>query len=326
VSGAQITLLVEDLRQLAGALPESARFPVLEQILARGRKGRRNARTANHVRLELFGARAAGHPPVAALTQLAETGSSLQPDLYWLRADPVTMRADMTRVFITSCGFDGLDAAQRRTFDRVVRDVLEYECIRVPEGQHGPWCFPLDSDPAVDFTLLHEALGMDVAEALPAAGNASPWKRIMTEIQVEFHDRGSRKPGQEGANSVWFWGGGRLPEMDLSTRAFDTVFSDDPVSRGLAVLAGSRLLPLDRADAFSGRVLVDWIPATRDAVRESGNLEQLASGLLETVKGGGSLILIDGGGEFRRVDRWALMRFWLRGRPLAGSFPGEAAG
>ena len=321
---AHITLLVEDLREMAGALPGDARYPALELILARGRPAARTFPTANHLRLALFGAKAGGQAPVAALTHIAESESVPGTDSYWLRADPVSMRADMARVFIVAVGMEGLDGDQRSAFDRVVRDVLAYEGIEVPDGQAGPWCFPLADDPEIYFTALHEALGMDVAEALPGLGEASRWKRIMTEIQVELHelDRQAKEPA--GANSVWFWGGGRLPKLE--GRSFDAVISDDPVSRGLAVMAGSSLLPSVQEARREDSVLIDWMPKTRDAVRECQELDQLSRGLLEKVARGGRLVLEDGGSVSRAVDRSALRRFWRRSKPLGGFFSREGDG
>ena len=58
--------------------------------------------------------------------------------------------------------------------------------------------------------------------------------------------------GQPLVNSLWPWGGGRLPELDTLVRAtrHDTLWSDDPIAQGIA-----RLLQIDRAalpTAYSG--------------------------------------------------------------------------
>ena len=120
MTGAHITLLVEDFQGLVRASDPNQRYPALEQVLAKGNTHQIESITANHLRLSLFGMDPQNEFPVAALTQLADGVIEHSDKDYWLRADPVTMRSDMAQVFLTSYGFADLDEDERRTIERCV--------------------------------------------------------------------------------------------------------------------------------------------------------------------------------------------------------------
>lgn len=321
---ASVTLLVEDLRSLAGALPQSKRYPSLERILFRGRRQHVPAETPNHLRFKLFEADPPEHLPVAALTYVSSRGEVPDGRSYWLRADPVTMRADMVRVFMLSSGFADLDGGEQKEVSLIIRSALEQDGIELAEVEAAHWCFSLNSPLEFEFTPLHEALGMDVAEALPDVKAAARWKRLMTEIQVELHqsqvNMKRRSQGRQEINSVWFWGGGNLP--GVPGQRFDEVFSNDPVSRGLGILAGSQVSGQEQCSANNGATLIDWTMESANAENEADKLEKLATRLIgsDSVRAGG-LTLLDGSGlawDFSRHEQFA---FWRRQKPLASAFP-----
>lgn len=313
-----VTLLVEDLGRLAGALPAGARYPVLERVVARGRRRRIPADSANHLRFRLFGLEPPPEIPVAALGRAAARPDAMDDRRYWLRADPVTLRADMTRVFMTSCGFADFDESERAEVAAVVRDVLLREGIEVRDTIAGAWYLAPADPPSFPFTPLHAALGVDMAEVLPAAPAAGHWKRILTDIQVELHQADvntrRRASGRQEINSVWFWGGGTCPEQVPDT--FDAVHSADPVSAGLARLSGVRLENHPVGTPVSGTVFVDWTMASADALGEAASLEKQVAVLAEGVQ---RLALVDGSGCAWDYDRAARRRIWKRPRALAES-------
>lgn len=310
---------------MARVLPAEQRFPALEHVLARGRQHQIPAETPNHLRYRLFGANCTPHPSVAALTHIADYGVLPNDNSWWLRADPVTMRADMTRVFTTSCGFADLDRDERLEINRVVRQALRHEGIDVSDCKNGRWCFPLEKPLEFEFTPLHEALGLDVAEALPTSPAAVQWKRLLTEIQVDLHqsevNTKRRTRGLQEVNSVWFWGGGFVP--DVPARQFDRLVSDDPLSRGLALLSGIPIADQDGIEVQDENVLIDWVMSSSDALREAAALEHLV-GLLTRSKGK-SLVLVGGNGKAWELDRRSQRKFWSRPRPLVHTFAGATA-
>lgn len=328
-----ITLLIEDLGRLAPAVPANSRSPALEVILARGNRQQITAASPNHLRFHLYGIEPDGQIPVAALTHVNDREHKPQNDYYWLRGDPVTMWADMARVFMTDYGFADLNPYERNEIENCIRAVLMDEGINMHSDHPERWCIALDKPLDFEFTPLDEALGMNVAEALPEHPEARHWRRILNEIQVALHhcpvNVRRRQRGKQEINSVWFWGGGFIPDAtphDL----FDTVYSNNPVARGLAIINDCRLKRKYEAEmAQFGRdgrsILVDWSVDSRDAVEEIEHIEKLAGALLQQVVSGQAVLtLIDGGGESWIFDRSAQRRFWRRRKPITNTFPAPA--
>jgi hypothetical protein len=332
VTGARITLLVEDFDSLVRAADPVQRYPALEQVLSKGRSHRIESITANHLRFSLFGCDAEKTVPVAALTHLSDRTTRRQGDYYWLRADLVTMQAGMAQVFMISDGFADLSADERKVVECCVQEVFSQEEIKADTNHPGRWCMALSEPLDFQFLSLEQALGMDVAEALPGHPGALPWKRLLNEVQIALHNCPvnirRRQNGQQEINSVWFWGGGTMPESSAQN-PIESVYSEQPVTRGLAIINNCRLKAQTQADlddmSQAGQsMLIDWLPETVSAKAELDRLEILASDLLNRVRiAGASLTLLNGSGRGWFYDRGARRRFWKRTAPLT-SLPFEA--
>jgi hypothetical protein len=329
VNERHVTLLVENLARLAEATKGQEGFPALQRMLSRGRPGDLITPSANHLRFALFGVTTENEIPVAALTHVNDSRKVPQEQKYWLRSDPVTLWADMARVFMTSAGFSDLDPFERDEVENCVRAVLQEEGIHLHSDHPERWCIALDRALDFEFTPLDDALGADVGEALPEHPEARHWKRVMNEIQVALHhcpvNIRRRQARLREVNSVWFWGGGFIPEA-VDHEAFDTVYSDDPVTRGLAIINDCRLKTQAevRECDFSQdgqSILVDWVLESRDARQEIEGLERTAVRLLEQVSAREIRVsLFEGSGFGRDIDAGAMKRFWRREKPLAQLF------
>ena len=328
-----ITLLVEDFRSLVDATDQAQRLPALEQVFSKGRPRRIESPTANHLRFALFGFEPSGALPVAALTHLSDRKAAQRENGYWLRTDPVTLWADMAQVIMTSYGFADLDPYERNEIENCIRSVFLSEGLDFYSDHPERWCIALSEPLEFDFTPLNHALGMDVADALPSHPEALFWRRILNEIQVALHNCPvnirRRQSGRQEINSVWFWGGGFLPDA-APKDLVDTVYSNHPVTRGLAIINDCLLKNPGQAggEDFSqdGRsILIDWMPATRYAQEELEQLEILVRQLLGNLEDkDDSLAFFDGSGRGRIYDRSARFRFWRRKTPLVSMLPVSA--
>ena len=328
MSRAHLTLLVEDLAALAAAAP-AAGAPVLERCLARGRPIGRDVANADALRLALFGADVAAQVPVGALTAVADGLAQRGDERYWLRVEPVTLTADMTRVFMTAHGLADVEQADRAALRACVADALAEAGHALQHGPSDHWLLAPDTPPPVTFMPLAEALGRDMADTLPGAVAARAWRRLLTDLQVALHNadvnRRRRERGLREVNGVWLWGGGCLPPA-RPPGGFEIVISDHPVSRGLAVLADSpaRSATADAVEAAvrqGGAILVDWRLGRAGGDAELGRLEALLTPLSRDVaRGRLDIDLFDGRGAGWRLDRAALRRIWRRARPLREHF------
>lgn len=326
---ARILVLVEQLVPLLSAAPPGIRLPALETILSRGSLRRGNFSDPNEVRFELFGLEAHGPLPIGALTRLRDLGGKSNDNYYCLRADPVTLWADMARVIMTSHGFADLDPLERKEIENTIRAVLHDEGMAFGSEHPERWTIALKHPLNFNFSPLKKALGMDAAEALPDHPEALHWRRILNEIQMALHacpvNLRRRQQGRQEINSVWFWGGGYLPEA-TTPQPFQTVYSDHPVSSGLALVHDCPLTELGAANGFDcsneanpdrAKILIDWTPHQGAVGTQLEQLETLANHLLKLVRKCGVTVEIYAADGTRwRFDRGRSFRFWQRSQPV----------
>lgn len=256
--------------------------------------------------------------PVAALTRQLDAGDAVLHA--WLRADPAHVRMDINAGRLLACGDLGLDEAEVADFLKPLK-ILFGDAgfpISAPVPQRWYLALPRESKlPA--FADPEDVLGDDIAPHLPAGDLGRRWRSLLNEAQILLHNhpRNAERAaaGKPTVNSLWFWGGGVLP--DLVALEADHVFSREVTLAALAAQAGSpaAALPatLDAALKPDGHVLVD--------LRQQRALDGLTSTwLLPAVSAVyvgemDSLVLdfADGSGlQLQRAHRW---RFWRR--PLA---------
>ena len=320
-----ITVLAQGLQTLARAAGDKKRYPALETLLCRGRQFRTESQNPDDLRFKLFGIEPEGELPIASLTRAADQGENPGQRQYWLRLDPVTLMVDMTRVVMISHGFAGLDELERNDVAKVVRSVLHEHGMVLQSDHPERWCIALDEPLNFSFTPLEETLGMDLAEVLPDHPESLYWRRIINEIEIALHagslNPRDRQKGQLAINSVWFWGGGFIPDVG-EQEVFDTVYSDHPVTRGLAVISDYRLRKQAEVQQLNFNhdgqsILVDWTVIPPDPKQGLDCLEHLVQQLLVMVRDGSTeLVFFCGKCEGWHFDRGSGRRFWRYRHPL----------
>lgn len=258
--------------------------------------------------------------PVAALTREIDAGDAGSGQ--WLRADPAWIRPDINgaRLFASGEGLH-LGMADVDALLPALRPLFGDAGMPIDAPHPSRWYLRIAPGAALPpFPEPDDALGADLGDAIvEGAGdaNARRWRALLSEAQVVLHNHPwNARRAQEGkppVNSLWFWGGGALPDR-VATR-FASMVSDDVVLRGLAARAGLEALALPEgfatprgsealvdvgAKADAGGLLAQWIqPALQALVR--GDLEALA------------LDFADGARfDLRAGQRWRLWRRPLR--------------
>jgi hypothetical protein len=76
---------------------------------------------------------------------------------------------------------------------------------------------------------------------LPSGPDGKAWHTTLNEIQILLHTMNvnaeREKTGKLPVNSLWFWGGGRMPR--IQPVSWTQVWSKEPVSLSLARLSGT---------------------------------------------------------------------------------------
>ncbi|MDG4553884.1 MAG: hypothetical protein P9E24_06510 [Candidatus Competibacter sp.] len=311
--------------------------PALAWLLARA--DRQDAPpTADALLFELFGLRvpADADPPAAAITRLADGGEAGSDD-WWLRADPIHLRADMHGgVFLADARLLAIEpeeaAALVAAFNRTFAEDglwLEAPC---PER----WYLRLPADPGIRTQALSAAIGRDITPLLPDGPNARRWRTLLTEAQMLFHghplNQAREQHGRPTINGLWPWGGGLCPTGARAPAA--GLYARDPLVRGLARLSGAAIDSLpERAEDWREAAATETdslvvLEATRHAAADGDPQrwdEQVAMlerdwfapcrRWLQTGKLT-ALHLHPGNGHRYTVSRAARWRFWRRARPL----------
>ncbi len=175
--------------------------------------------------------------PVAPLT-LAFDGVEPGND-FWLRADPVHLRIhrdqiglmDATSAPLTQTEAEALCATLNQQF---LQDGLAF----LPLQPHR-WYVKLSAIAQIKTVSLHDATGKNIHPLIPSGADGMLWQQRLNEIQMLLFEhpintaRESR--GELPINSVWFWGGGLMPQ-NISCQ-YDSIISDDMVARSLAKTA-----------------------------------------------------------------------------------------
>lgn len=273
--------------------------------------------------------------PVAAVARIADVGKA---DLdWWLRADPVHLRADQNRLLL----FDSRALAV--TSEEAQGLVQSFNALFAPDGFHleAPhperWYLRLGADPGIRTHSLPDVVGRDVHAFLPFGENARSWHAILNEIQMLMHgslaNQTREQAGRPEINSVWFWGGGVAPKK-VSAPCVQ-VWSEHPLAIGLARLAS---VPVSRKpesaprwlekipapgahlvliEDLNGPVLYGDVHGWIDSVMQVN--QKWFTPVLHALKRGdvAAIEIYPCDGRVFRLRAGALRRFWRRRRPLA---------
>jgi hypothetical protein len=215
-----------------------AALPGLARILSRARAASLARKDLEVVLLESFGVQRQRDWPVAPLSWLGEGGD---PDTrYWLRADPVHLRAERDALVLVDAGHFALEAESARALIDALNSHFESERVHFFAPHPSRWYAAFERTPAIATAPLRSVAGRSIDPLLPHGDGALTWHRWFNEIQMLLHSHAVNEAretaDQPTVNSVWFWGGGVLPSALPS--GFAGVWGDDPLVRGLARASG----------------------------------------------------------------------------------------
>jgi hypothetical protein len=300
-------------------------MPALQGLLSKGTRETLPADFSSSL-FELFPLQpeAARDLPVAPLSAL---GDGLDASSgWWLRVDPVHMVADRDQLYLSASGVLGLSQGEADEL------VAEFNGLYADDGWQfvaatpRRWYLRLPQPLAMRTIPTGAAMGRRVGEVLPQGDDALYWQRVMTEIQMLLHaspvNTRRTEKGQLAVNSLWFWGGGKLP-VATSESGWSRVVADEPLVMGLAQLHGIK------ADATGSTTLesvteeakVLW-QATVESLETSE--QALFAPLLAMLQAGKLVelvIVLPGFGRWH-IDRAALRRWWRRRKSLASWLQG----
>ena len=255
------------------------------------------------------------HWPAAALTRQADARDAA--GAVWLRADPCRIQPDINGARLLdhgdTLGLSMQDAAQLLP---ALKPLFGDAGMPIDAPVPSRWYLRLEpGTPLPAFTGPDEALGADLFDHLAEGPEGRRWRSLLTEAQVVLHNHPwnaqRMASGLRPVNSLWFWGGGALPDQVRCDHA--RLFSDEELGRGIAAAAGieaGALPPRLPADA-RGALFDLWALRDLDALERDWLLPALSAlqaGELER------LVLDTGDGTVFSLARSQRWRLWRRPR------------
>jgi hypothetical protein len=329
-----LTLIVPGLiwtRQALADLTCDLPLPAFTTLLGRGRLSHCPPLDSAALLAESTGL--AAPLPAAALRRLALGDHPGAAD--WLCLDPVQLNFHERRLIVGDPRHLQLSEVEAAALAVALAPTLaalgELEVL-----SPGRWNLRLFAA-APAFDDLRQAAGRSAAP-LPPGSAYAPWRQALNEAQMVLHAHSVNQARQAAAqpvvNSLWPWGGGRLPDeaMPAGGVRYDALWSDDPVTQGIARLLqiqGGALPPGYSSAARAPLAVLDALepPArTGDAIVWRDELARFEAAwlapALDALRAGrlDALRLIAPGDQaiaelqVRRGDLW---KFWRKPRPVA---------
>lgn len=259
---------------LINNLPERT-SPALETLLARGETVTRNAgihnvneNTSDALLCKLFGVAKQQDYPTAAICA-ARDGIAVG-DGYWLHATPVYLQPDRSRVLLADVPND-VTFEENRALADALNAHFAQDGLTFHAAHHHIYLnakMRAGIAPGLTTTPLEQVVGRNIDTYLPQGDG---WLRIFNEAQMILHAHPVNELrevlGALPVNSLWFWGGGILPNTGI---AYDLVASDDGIAAALAHSTKTLHIPLPidagiwLASTQSKNALITLEPASDD--------------------------------------------------------------
>ncbi|WP_253445287.1 hypothetical protein [Natronospira proteinivora] len=208
-------LLVEDLAQ------QAPHWPAFARVLSRGE----------------WLAPGPSIPQIPSPAPLALLGEGEDPaDAFWLRADPVHLRPDQDFLLLWDASALDLSDEEARQLAETFNGHFQADGFLLKTPAPGRWYLRCASTIEGETTPVDEVTGRNIAHFMPRGKDCQRLAQLMNETQMLFHEhpvnQARAASGQWTVSGVWPWGGGRLPPAEPHDGL--TIFSDDPLHRGLA--------------------------------------------------------------------------------------------
>lgn len=197
-------------------------------------------------------ARQSGSWPVAPLMLHSDAPVLAENDKeFWMRADPVHLRIEQNHLMLAdSRMFNVTDEEAGQLVQDLNRGLANHGIV-LQALRADRWYVRLPQAPAMQTYTLDQVTCRNINYFLPDGSDSMFWRKLLNEVQMQLHEHPVNQARESGGelsiNSLWFWGGGYMPE---SVHTDDThVWSNGGLAQALAgacrVTYGN--LPLDVA-------------------------------------------------------------------------------
>ncbi len=189
---------------------------------------------------EQFGLQAAPDYPIAAIAAMADgldVGKA-----YWLRADAVNL------VLQRDCFSLGepiplqINLEHAKHMIASLNQHFNQDGLDFLIGNSGAWYLRVAQSPQIKTSLPGVAAGKNIHQFMPQGVESSRWLAVLNEVQMLLFEHPANvvreNTGELAVNSVWFSGGGVMPQLENLQNNTSVLVADSVFYQGLATLVG----------------------------------------------------------------------------------------
>ncbi|MEQ1668374.1 MAG: hypothetical protein ABL868_07980 [Sulfuriferula sp.] len=187
--------------------------------------------------------------PIAPISLTADGGDPAQH--YWLRADPIHLRATRDQLMLVDSGAFSVSQAEAELFAQAFNEYFKDDGYLLYPLRPDRWYLRLNHTPDLTTTPINQVTGKHIDPYLPQGADSLAWHRFYNEVQMLFFSLNANaqreQRGEISINGLWCWGGGHMPDIPRITQG--KLWANDPNTRAMALLANlpNDALPTDAA-------------------------------------------------------------------------------
>ncbi len=255
----------EKLAQLDGKTPLQAAYtPNMDFMAKRGRIGLARTVPAGYppgsdvANLSVF-----GYDPRSCYTgrsplEAASMGIELAPDDVAFRINLVNLEARGTTLLMKDYSAGHISTEEGRELILALQKELGNDEFQFYPGiSYRHLLVWRGGNEKIIATPPHDITGQSILDYLPTGDGAEKLMNLMNASQLVFHNHPQHKKrlesGKVPANSAWFWGQGKAPQMETYAARFGlcgAVISAVDLVRGIGVYAGLEIIKVDGATGY----------------------------------------------------------------------------
>ena len=192
--------------------------------------------------------------PLAPITFAADGGAP--GNAFWLRADPVHLQVNRDQLVLADSSQFAIDAKEARELVAALNAHFGRDGLIFHAPHPTRWYLRLPAAADLRCTSLANAAGKSIDPLLPAGADAGRFRSLCNEAQMLLFshpvNQAREMIGELPVNSIWLWGGGIMPLLQLSQAPpASTLWTSDPIARAFGLTHPCIELPADAPEWLS---------------------------------------------------------------------------
>ncbi len=182
--------------------------------------------------------------PIAPIMLHVDRPSLITTDKdFWIRADPVHLRIEQNHIMLAdSQAFQISEEEAKQITHDLNQNLGRYHNFSVLPLHSDRWYIQLATAPEMHTHTLGQVTCMNINNFLPTGKDSITWHKIFNEAQMLLHEHSVNQQresrGELTVNSIWFWGGGVMPDSIRSS--YTHIWSNHEFPRALALASKTK--------------------------------------------------------------------------------------